>query len=131
MEYLINWRKDRYRTCHEMTAHRRHLMEHKNLHLIQTDIHEGCLNIEQRRLRAQMLAHAAEVERRFDPATRNMDLQSSQFWWTDKSTRSAIASNGPATGRFSSGRTSKGAMPLGQLGPPRYTDFFRGTEPND
>jgi hypothetical protein len=99
--------------------------------LIQTDIHEGCLNIEQRRLRAQMLAHAAEVERRFDPATRNMDLQSSQFWWTDKSTRSAIASNGPATGPFASGRTSKGPMPLGQLGPPRYTDFFRGTEPND
>jgi hypothetical protein len=131
MEYLINWRKDKSCNCHEMTAHCRHLMEHKNLHLIQTDVHEACLNIEQQRIRVQMLAHAVEVERRLDPATRTMDLPSSQFWWTDKPRHSAIASYAPATGHFAPARTSKAAMPLGQLGPPHYTDFFRGAEPND
>ena len=62
-EYDLNW--------NEMRRRRRILLETRNIQLIESDVAEFALTWEQHKTRLDVLAHAAEVERRMDPETRD------------------------------------------------------------
>jgi hypothetical protein len=110
-------------------------MEQKNLHLIEADLQEAWLNVEQRRVRIEMLAWAAEVDRRVDPVTRNFQvstLPSSSSFVLPQSEPvqpsgppAAHYRPGPVKSRLARDQTQRTGGPLQQLGPERsYCGFF-------
>jgi hypothetical protein len=129
---LADWRRRRTETnFHQMAGRRRALLEQKNLHLIEADLHEAYLNIEQRRTRVAILAWAAEVDQRADPATRDMSFRSfpsSQLTHPrepEKRTADPPRFQAePVHSRLAKTRTQPQRGPLQQLDTRLYPGFF-------
>ncbi|KAH0790412.1 hypothetical protein GPJ56_005708 [Histomonas meleagridis] len=86
----LQWRRSQSANYIKLLQRRRYLEEQRNDHLIQLDLQDAALLIERKRAQAECLAYAAQIEKRIDPATREMKFDQTSNFWSSPTQKSDI-----------------------------------------
>ena len=89
----LQWRRSRSANYIKLLQRRRYLEEQRNDHLIQLDLQDAALLIERKRAQAECLAYAAQIEKRYDPATREMKFDRLSNPWISPTENKSFSSN--------------------------------------